>query len=157
MRTVWYNLPANPPTLRGLYDELIESEQNHGLSQHEVRSLPYLDAWINEAVRMHPPLCIPFERLVPQGGVTICGNCHASGTVVDMSPYVVGPFASLGTSLGTMGPMMLLSFVSETTRCSRHGRSQYESDCLGALSRCGVTQRRTFEEAHINVLIRAPH
>ena len=94
MRTVWYNLLAHPSTVRRLYDELVESEQNHGLSRpfptwNEVRDLPYLDACINEAVRLHPPFCLPFERIVPQGGVTICGKYLASGTVVGMNPYVV--------------------------------------------------------------------
>lgn len=94
MRTVWYNLLAHPSTMRRLYDELIEVEKNQGLSRpfpawNEVRDLPYLDACVNEAVRLHPPFCLPFERVVPQGGVTICGRYLPAGTVVGMSPYVV--------------------------------------------------------------------
>ena len=94
MRTVWYNLVAHPSTMCRLYDELIELEKTKGLSRpfpswKEVHDLPYLDACINEAVRLHPPFCLPFERVVPQGGVTICGRYFAAGTVVGMSPYVV--------------------------------------------------------------------
>ena len=94
MQIVWYNLLAHPLTMRRLYDELVEAENSQSLSRpfptwNEVRDLPYLDACINEAVRLHPPFCLPFERVVPQGGVTICGRYFAAGTVVGMSPYVI--------------------------------------------------------------------
>ncbi|KAL9634238.1 MAG: hypothetical protein Q9164_004215 [Protoblastenia rupestris] len=94
LRTCWYNLLAHPSTARRLYDELINLECKSGLSRpfpswSEVRDLPYLDACINEAVRLHPPFCLPFERVVPEGGVTICGKFFAGGTVVGMNPYVV--------------------------------------------------------------------
>ncbi|KAL1962133.1 hypothetical protein VTN77DRAFT_537 [Rasamsonia byssochlamydoides] len=94
LRTVWYNLLAHPETLRRLYEELIETEKQNGLTRpfptwKEVRDLPYLDACINEAIRLHPPFCLPFERVVPKGGITICGQYFPEGTVVGMSPYVV--------------------------------------------------------------------
>ena len=89
-----YNLLRHPPSLHRLYDELTETERNQGLTRpfpawNEVRDLPYLDACINEGVRLHPPFCLPFERVVPEGGVTICGRFFAEGTVVGMSPWVV--------------------------------------------------------------------
>lgn len=55
-----------------------------------MRELPYLDACINEALRLHPPFSIPLERVVPKDGVTILGRFFEAGTVVGMSPYVVG-------------------------------------------------------------------
>jgi Cytochrome P450 len=94
MRTVWYNLLAHPSSLRRFHEELLEAERKNALTRplptwNEVRDLPYLDACINEAVRLHPPFCLPFERVVPEGGVTICGQYFARGTVVGISPYVV--------------------------------------------------------------------
>jgi cytochrome P450 len=78
-----------------LYAELIEREQNHSLTRpfpkwDEVSELPYLDACINEAVRLHPPFCLPFERVVPPGGITIGTESVylPEGTVVGMNPYV---------------------------------------------------------------------
>lgn len=94
MRTVMYNLLAHPNSLLLLRNELLEEERAGQLSRpyptwKEVKSLPYLDACVNEAVRLHPPFCLPLERVVPAGGVTICGHYFAEGTIVGMNPYVV--------------------------------------------------------------------
>lgn len=37
---------------------------------------------------MHPPFALPFERVVPEGGITICGTYLPEGTIVGASPYV---------------------------------------------------------------------
>lgn len=89
-----YNLLAYPPTMQRLYEELVDAGRAQHLTRPfptwtEVCDLPYLDACINEAVRLHPPFCLPLERVVPEGGVTICGQFFAEGTVVGMSPWVV--------------------------------------------------------------------
>lgn len=89
-----YNLLAHAPSVQRLYDELLDAERAQRLTRPfptwaEVCDLPYLDACINEGVRLHPPFCLPFERVVPDGGVTVCGQFFAGGTVVGMSPWVV--------------------------------------------------------------------
>lgn len=95
MKTIWYNLLAYPKTLDRLRHELDEADgPNGGLSKpfptwKEVCDLPYLDAVIQEGLRMHPPFCLPLERVVPKGGLVIGGNFYAEGTVIGMSPYVV--------------------------------------------------------------------
>ena len=38
---------------------------------------------------MHPPFALPFERVVPEGGVTVLGHFLPAGTVVGGSPYIV--------------------------------------------------------------------
>ncbi|KAK0510977.1 hypothetical protein JMJ35_006529 [Cladonia borealis] len=93
LHCVWYNLLAHPVTLDRLHAELLAAEQAQAITRpfpkwSEVCDLPYLDACINEAVRLHPPFCLPFERVVPEGGVEICGHFFKGGTVVGMSPYV---------------------------------------------------------------------
>lgn len=91
LRTVWYNLLSHPSTLATLYTELQQANLTRPYPKwNEVRVLPYLDACINEALRLHPPFCLPFERVVPKDGVTILGRFFDAGTVVGMSPYVVG-------------------------------------------------------------------
>ncbi|SPQ24146.1 bf063f20-0ead-4d8d-8658-a664e452a012 [Thermothielavioides terrestris] len=92
MRTTMYNLLAHPSSLARLHRELTDPAIT--LSRPyprwaEVANLPYLDACVNEAVRLHPPFCLPLERVVPTGGVTICGRFFEQGTVVGMNPYVV--------------------------------------------------------------------
>lgn len=96
LRTVWHNLLSHPETLDRLREELRDAEANNpkGFSKpfpswRDIADLPYLDACINEAVRLHPPFCLPFERVVPKGGIMIDETYIPEGTVVGMSPYVI--------------------------------------------------------------------
>ena len=91
MRTAFYHLLTNPSTLSRLTSELLASNLSTPNPRFsEVRDLPYLDACVQEASRMHPPFALPFERVVPEGGVTVLGYYLPAGTVVGGSPYVVG-------------------------------------------------------------------
>ena len=90
MRTTMFHLLAYPHTLEKLYSELRSSKVSHPFPTYsEVRNLPYLDACVQEGVRMHPPFALPFERVVPKGGITILGHFIPEGTAVGGSPYVV--------------------------------------------------------------------
>ena len=53
------------------------------------QSLPYLDACIKEASRLHPPIAFPLERTVPAEGATVGGQHLPGGTLVAMSTWVV--------------------------------------------------------------------
>lgn len=55
----------------------------------ESRELPYLDACIKEAGRVHPPFGLPLERIVPEGGLSISGEFIPAGTIVGMNGWVV--------------------------------------------------------------------
>lgn len=83
----------NPETLERLMTELDTAASQGKLSRivswKESRELPYLDACIKEAGRMHPPFCLPLERVVPPGGAIICGKALEAGTVVGISGYTV--------------------------------------------------------------------
>ncbi|KAL4868706.1 hypothetical protein BDV12DRAFT_95324 [Aspergillus spectabilis] len=96
LRTIWYNLLAHPSTLHRLCEELLSaaSEKPGGFSKpfpiwKDVSDLPYLDACVNEGIRLHPPFCLPFERVVPKGGIMVDNSFLPEGTVVGMNPYVV--------------------------------------------------------------------
>jgi cytochrome P450 len=90
MRTIMVNLLSYPHTLKKLHDELTSSNLTLPFPRFsEVRDLPYLDACIQEASRMHPPFALPFERVVPEEGVLVQGHYLPAGTVVGGSPYVV--------------------------------------------------------------------
>ncbi|KAL4815043.1 cytochrome P450 [Aspergillus spinulosporus] len=91
MRTVFYNLLSHPSTFQKLRFELLSAgplTQPYP-SWKDVCNLPYLDACILEALRLHPPFCLPFERIVPQGGMVLGDTYFPEGTVVGMSPWVV--------------------------------------------------------------------
>ncbi|ROW06282.1 hypothetical protein VPNG_08055 [Cytospora leucostoma] len=94
MKTAMYHLLANPVSLQKLYKELNEAERQNRISRpyprwEEVQHLPYLDACVQEALRLHPPFCLPLERVVPDGGMTMKGQYLPAGTCVGVHPYVV--------------------------------------------------------------------
>lgn len=90
MRTTMFHLLVYPHTLEKLYEELRTASVSHPYPKwSEIRGLPYLDACVQEGARMHPPFALPFERVVPAGGITILGYYLPGGTVVGGSPYVV--------------------------------------------------------------------
>ncbi|KAL4882674.1 cytochrome P450 [Aspergillus karnatakaensis] len=96
LRTIWYNLLAYPASLQRLREELLSAASIKSgefskpfPSWKEVSDLPYLDACVNEGIRLHPPFCLPLERVVPKGGITVGESFLPEGTVVGMNAYVV--------------------------------------------------------------------
>ncbi|KAL9081764.1 MAG: hypothetical protein Q9159_007055 [Coniocarpon cinnabarinum] len=90
MKTIWINLLRHEDSEESLRTELLDANLSRPLPDWaEVRDLTYLDACVNEAIRLHPPFCLPFERVVPKGGITVCGIPLPEGTVVGMNPWVV--------------------------------------------------------------------
>ncbi|KAE8348957.1 cytochrome P450 [Aspergillus coremiiformis] len=94
MKTLWYHLLLHPMTMHRLREELLQTQQQSKLSRpfptwNEVSRLPYLNACVNEALRIHPPFCLPFERIVPAEGMTIGGHFFPGGTVIGMNPWVI--------------------------------------------------------------------
>lgn len=54
----------------------------------ETQALPYLQAALKEALRMHPATGLPLWREVPAGGVTLCGTYFPAGTNVGVNSWV---------------------------------------------------------------------
>lgn len=80
---------CNPDTLEKLYEEL----SGAGVTMPyptwaEVCNLPYLDACVQEGIRLHPPFSFHFERVVPRGGIEVLGKFLPEGTVVGGNPWV---------------------------------------------------------------------
>ncbi|PKX99601.1 polyketide synthase [Aspergillus novofumigatus IBT 16806] len=94
MRVLMFNLLSHCESLERLLQELQDTVDSTGLTTpfptwKEVKDLPYLDACVNEALRLQPPVCLPFERVAPRGGITLCGRYFKEGTILGMNPYVV--------------------------------------------------------------------
>lgn len=93
------NLLTHPATLQALSSELITANLTLPYPKwNEVCDLPYLDACIQEAVRLHPPFALVLGRVVPAGGVTVLNHYLPEGTLVGGNPYVVNRHAE------TFGP-----------------------------------------------------
>ncbi|EFE42798.1 cytochrome P450 oxidoreductase, putative [Trichophyton verrucosum HKI 0517] len=92
LRAMFYYLLHNPSTLKRLVAEFDEAAEAGNLEDlagfRQAKDLPYFNACINEAGRMHPPLGLPMERVIPAEGANICGQRLEGGTVVGMSSWV---------------------------------------------------------------------
>lgn len=82
---VLYNLCKNPECKEKLLKEIKETLQNEGLDASENmpfkigHSMPYLQACIYEALRMHPAVGMSLPRVVPQEGFEIDGTFIPAG------------------------------------------------------------------------------
>lgn len=89
LRSVFYHLCKTPHAMSRLVAE-IEANASH-LSQQitykEATALPYLNAVIKEALRIHPSVGLLLERHVPAGGATICGERLPGGTIVGINAW----------------------------------------------------------------------
>ncbi|KAI0892756.1 putative benzoate 4-monooxygenase cytochrome P450 [Annulohypoxylon nitens] len=89
MRTTLYHLLLNRETLDKLYGELKTANLSKPYPKWgEIRNLQYLDACVQEALRIHPSFALPFERTVPAGGLTVLGKYIPAGTIIGSNPYV---------------------------------------------------------------------
>lgn len=50
--------------------------------------MPYFQACMREALRMHPAVGQLLERIVPAEGATVSGHFLPGGTIVGMNPWV---------------------------------------------------------------------
>ena len=55
----------------------------------DTNDLPYLQAVIREALRMHPAVGLLLERVVPAGGFEIDGFWLPEGTIIGANPWVM--------------------------------------------------------------------
>jgi len=75
---------TSPTVYRKLKDEIEDTIRRGHLSSpatnEEAKKLPYLQAVLNEGIRMVPPAITGFSKRVPAGGDTICGKLVPGGT-----------------------------------------------------------------------------
>jgi cytochrome P450 len=92
-RSVFYQLLKHPDKLQRLMDELDQADREGRLSEYvswqEAQQLPYLDAVIKEAGRLHPPFGLHLERHVPPEGAVICGAHLPGGTIVGTNSWAI--------------------------------------------------------------------
>lgn len=54
-----------------------------------VKKLPYLEACINESLRLHSVSAMGLPRVVPEGGLEVCGEFFKEGTVISVPSYSI--------------------------------------------------------------------
>ncbi|KAF7986263.1 hypothetical protein HWV62_35176 [Athelia sp. TMB] len=90
---ITYYLAANPHTQARLQKELddaLSAEDELASTFDQVKRLPYLEAVINEALRLHSTSAIGLPRLAPAGGLALPDGTHfAAGTVLSVPSYSI--------------------------------------------------------------------
>ncbi|KAL8835023.1 MAG: hypothetical protein Q9176_007166 [Flavoplaca citrina] len=97
LAAVFYYLIKNPKKYCRLVQEiddaaglgLIEERPSGLISWAESQKLPYLDACIKEAFRLHPATGLLLERVVPPHGAEICSEYIPGGTIVGCNAWVI--------------------------------------------------------------------
>ncbi len=81
--SVIHYLHKYPETLRKLHNEIDTMSKEGKISDpvtfEESKKMPYLNAVIKEAQRMHPPTGFPLWRVVSGSGATLCGRYFPPG------------------------------------------------------------------------------
>lgn len=87
-----YHLCQHPAVMKKLRQELdasLPDDSDEVPLLSDVDSLPYLNAVINESLRIHSTSAIGLPRLMPQGGVTIDGKHFPEGSVLSVPTYTI--------------------------------------------------------------------
>jgi cytochrome P450 len=97
LREVVYRLLTHPDGLEKFMNELkmvLRARSNMPdpelpITWAEGQSMSYYQAVLKECLRIHPPLGQIIPRVVPDGGIDICGRFIPAGTVVGCNAWVV--------------------------------------------------------------------
>lgn len=87
-----YHLARNRHVQEKLHKELDETlgtEDETVATGQQVKNLPFLDACINEGLRIHSTSAIGLPRVVPEGGLTVLGQFFPEGTVLSVPSYSI--------------------------------------------------------------------
>ncbi|KAF7193126.1 Cytochrome P450 monooxygenase [Pseudocercospora fuligena] len=74
---IYYELAKSPTLQQQLLQELMTAD-----TDEELESLKLLDSCIKEGLRFRPPVALTGSRLVPLGGLEVCGHYLPEGTVI---------------------------------------------------------------------------
>ncbi|RDB28044.1 Benzoate 4-monooxygenase [Hypsizygus marmoreus] len=89
---IMYHLARNPHIQEKLQKELDEqlgTEDETVATADQVKRLPYLEACINEALRIHSASALGLPRVVPEGGMTVLDQYFPAGTVLSVPSYTI--------------------------------------------------------------------
>jgi len=93
LSAILYYLLYYPDTLRKLREEIQDFQRQGKLGKDSVKfkeaqEMPYFQAVMKEALRLHPATGLPLWRVVPEGGADVSGKYFPSGTVLGINTWV---------------------------------------------------------------------
>ncbi|KAJ5174626.1 Cytochrome P450 [Penicillium canariense] len=117
---LYYTLKSSRVTEK-LYEELTTAYQEKRITlpvswTQSQEELPYLDAVIKEALRLHPAVGLLLERIVPTGGLQLPngGPFLPAGTIVGANPWIIHRHAIFGRDVDSFWPERWLQADGET-------------------------------------------
>ncbi|PVH84305.1 cytochrome P450 [Cadophora sp. DSE1049] len=94
LTSVIFHLCQFPEVLQKLRGELENAARSGNISDpitfKQAQKLPYLQAVIKEALRIHPATGLTLGRVVPKGGASIAGRDFPESTTVGINAWVAG-------------------------------------------------------------------
>lgn len=121
---LWYLLKV-PETLDKLQNEIdgmaTKGQISDPVTFQEAQKMPYLQAVIKEALRMHPATGLPMGRVVPEGGAVISGTYFPKGTVVGINSWVAHNNTTVfGGDAGVFRPERWLESEERSQKMERY-------------------------------------
>ncbi|KAF9891401.1 hypothetical protein FE257_004257 [Aspergillus nanangensis] len=93
LRAIVYYLLKHPEYKTKLVEEVDSMSQNGVVSGivslEQSKSMPYLQAVMYEALRLHPAVGMNLPRVTPAGGISIDGHFMPEGTTIGANPWAV--------------------------------------------------------------------
>ncbi|KAH8758356.1 cytochrome P450 family protein [Diaporthe sp. PMI_573] len=121
LTAVMWNLLKHPESLaklRAEIDTMISNgEISESLTFSDTQKMPYLQAVVKEAIRLHPAAGLPMQRVVPKGGAQLAGQFFPEGTYVGINSWVAHRNAEVfGSRVDDFRPERWLTGDEETDR-----------------------------------------
>ena len=118
LRSILYYVLQDQEVRNKLMLELEGAGLSVPVKWREARQLPYLDAVIQEALRIHPPVGFGPERIVPPQGLQLTGgDSFRVGTQVSMNAWAVQRCSPIfGQDLDDFRPERWLQFNGESEK-----------------------------------------
>ncbi|KAK0244643.1 cytochrome P450 monooxygenase [Armillaria nabsnona] len=84
-----YYVARTPSVQDKLHKELDEHLDSDVATAERVKNISYLQAVINEGLRLHSTAALGLPRVAPEGGMMILGNYFPGGTIISVPTYTI--------------------------------------------------------------------
>ena len=109
-----YELARSPTHVNKMREEL--STINNIKSNQELQKLPHLNAFINETLRVHPPILDGLPRTTPPEGITIKGQAIPGGVTCLAPIHTISRRKHLPPSLSSFTHPKILELMRKHSR-----------------------------------------
>ncbi|KAJ5930920.1 hypothetical protein N7466_006413 [Penicillium verhagenii] len=83
-----YQLLMNPAKMEKIMQEIQETfEKDSDIEMRALEHMTYLNACIEEGLRVYPPVPVGLPRIVPEGGLVVCGDRIPEKTAVSVNQW----------------------------------------------------------------------